>query len=342
MSEQALYQIVVDGLDASERFHPILIDLRVHLAAESVSDTAEIELDDTNGRIALPRAGAFVAIALGWRDSGISPVFEGTVDDIKSRGARGAGRTLNITAKSADTRGKGKHGQERHWDKKKLSEVMQDAGKEAGFSVQVDDALGSIEREWWGMSAESFYHFGHRIAREVGGVFKIYGKRALLVKRNAGLSASGLGLSSVLARAGGNLINWDISPTVARPRYQSVIARWYDMRAAKWKQEKVEIGGIGGTADNITRFTEADKDEAKHSGNNAKEASDRNKGEGSVVIEGDPGATPEGLCIVVGARPGIDGAYRIDTVDHELSRDNGFTTTLSLKQPQGSAGTDTR
>jgi predicted phage terminase large subunit-like protein len=226
--------------------------------------------------------------------------------------------------------------------KKKLSEVMQDAGKEAGFSVQVDDALGSIEREWWGMSAESFYHFGHRIAREVGGVFKIYGKRALLVKRNAGLSASGLGLSSVIARAGGNLINWDISPIVARPRYQSVIARWYDMKAAKWKQEKVEIGGIGDKADNITRFTEADKDEAKHSGNNGKEASDRNKGEGSVVIDGDPGATPEGLCIVIGVRPGIDGAYRIDTVDHELSRDNGFTTTLSLKQPQGSAGTDTR
>jgi phage protein D len=250
MSEQALYQIVVDGIDASERFHPILINLRVHLAAESVSDTAEIELDDTNGRIALPRDGAFVAIALGWRDSGISPVFEGTVDDIKSRGARGAGRTLNITAKSADTKGKGKgkHNQERYWDKKKLSEVMQEAGKEAGFTVKVDDALGSIERDWWGMSAESFYHFGHRIAREVGGVFKIYGKRALLVKRNSGLSVSGLGLSSVIARAGGNLINWDISPTVARPRYQSVIARRYDMKAPKWEQEKVEIGGIAGTA----------------------------------------------------------------------------------------------
>jgi phage protein D len=87
-----------------------------------------------------------------------------------------------------------------------------------------------------------------------------------------------------------------------------------------------------------TRFAEA----LMHQVYNGKEASDRNKGEGSVVIDGDSGATPEGLCIVVGARPGIDGAYRIDTVDHELSRDSGFTTTLSLKQPQGSAGTDTR
>ena len=34
--------------------------------------------------------------------------------------------------------------------------------------------------------------------------------------------------------------------------------------------------------------------------------------------------------------------YRIDAVDHELSRDNGFTTTMSLKQPQGSGGSDAR
>jgi len=67
MSDQALYRITVDGLDVSEQFHPLLINLRVHLAAERVSDTAEIELDDTNGRIALPRDGAFMTIALGWR-----------------------------------------------------------------------------------------------------------------------------------------------------------------------------------------------------------------------------------------------------------------------------------
>ena len=56
----------------------------------------------------------------------------------------------------------------------------------------------------------------------------------------------------------------------------------------------------------------------------------RNKGEGSITIDGDPATTPEGLCIVNGTRPGIGGAYRIDAVDHELSRDNGFTTTPTI------------
>ena len=165
----------------------------------------------------------------------------------------------------------------------------------------------------------------------------------LLAKRNAGISIGGAALSSVVAAWGRNLINWDLSPTVARPRYKTVIARWYDMRAAKWKREKVEIGDQSSApAENTMRFTEADQDEAKRSGDNGKEASERNKGEGTVLIDGDPAATPEGLCIVNGARPGIDGAYRIDAVDHELSRTNGFTTALSLKQPQEGAGQDNR
>jgi hypothetical protein len=57
------------------------------------------------------------------------------------------------------------------------------------------------------MTVESFLHFGHRIARDVVGTFKIFGRRAILAKRNAGLSVSGATLSRVTAQWGVNLIN---------------------------------------------------------------------------------------------------------------------------------------
>lgn len=41
---------------------------------------------------------------------------------------------------------------------------------------------------------------------------------------------------------------------------------------------------------------------------------------------------------LTGLGPGIDGLYRIDVVDHEQSRSDGSTTSLSLKQLQGDAG----
>ncbi|MDC7784750.1 contractile injection system protein, VgrG/Pvc8 family [Rhodoplanes sp. TEM] len=342
MSETAIYRVVVDGTDISRALAPILISLKVSLHAEKSSDTATIEIDDTNGRIRFPRDGASMSVELGWQHSGTALVFMGTVDDVKSRGARGAGRTITITARSAETKGKGKEHQDRHWDDKSLKEVLEDAAKAAGITVKVDPKLGAIKREWWGMNAESFYHFGTRLSREVGGAFKVFGKTAVFAARNAGLSMSGAALSIVTARWGDNLINWDIAPVTGRPRFKAVEARWFDRKEAKWKREKVEIDDPSAVASAITRFVRKDKDEAKAAATNDKSDSEREKGEGSVLIDGNVAATPEGTCIVIGARPGVDGSYRIDTVDHELSRSNGFTTSLSLKQPSGDAGKDSR
>ena len=341
-ADLAIYRVVVDGHDISNLLNPILLKLRVHDAAGTASDTANIDIDDSNGRIAFPRDGAYMAIDLGWRSSGIARVFEGTVDDVKSRGARGEGRTLHITAKSADTKAKTKQHREKHWETKTLGAVMQDAARLAGIDMLVDPALASIERDWWGMSAESFLHFGHRIAREVGGTFKVFGRRAILAKRNGGLSVSGAALSTVTARWGVNLINWDIAPVVGRPRFNKVRARWYDVKAAKWQEETVDVEDPAAQAEATARFTKPSRDEAKRTAQNGKTASERNKGEGAVRIDGNVMAQPEGTCLVVGARPGIDGIYRIDVVDHELSRSDGFTTSLSLKQPQGDAGKDRR
>ena len=57
-------------------------------------------------------------------------------------------------------------------------------------------------------------------------------------------------------------------------------------------------------------------------------------GAGSVTIEGAPDAVPDGLCRLVGARPGIDGAYRIKGVTHSYTRGGGYTTTLDLAHPE--------
>lgn len=340
MVKRAIYQVNVAGQNISSRLGPLLTSIRISDHEGTHSDTAEITLDDKDGLIKLPRDGDPITILLGWEGSPLAIVFIGTVDEVRSNGSRGGGRELSISAKGLDTKGKAKEGQQLNVDDATVEQALNEAGKAAGISVKVDPSLASVKREWWGLNDESFLHFGERVARELGGIFKVQGDRAILTKKGAG-SVSGAVLGSVVAAWGVNLISWDIAPIMGRPRHKQVRARFYDKKEAKWKEVEAQVNDDGAQATLADRHSRADEDEAQGSAENGARNSEREKGGGSVDIDGTAAAKPGAMCALAGTRPGIDGIYRIVSVNHDYSR-SGWTTRLELKEPQGEAGKDTR
>jgi phage protein D len=268
-------------------------------------------------------------------------IFEGKVDEVRSTGGRGQGRLLHLAAKSADMRGKPKQTQHRHKDKATFKEVAEDWGGKAGLKVKVDAALAAVSRDYWHIGHESFLAWGARMARELGATFKVMGDKAVFVQRSSGASASGRALVDVAATYGDNLIAWDLSPKLGRADFKKFSLRWYDFKEAKWKAQDVEAAG-GADAEITGRFRASDADQATRRATSDKSESARDKGGGTVTIDGDPDAQAEASCLVSGVRPGIDGAYRIVSATHKLSRGRGYTTDLDLKQPHGTAGTDKR
>ena len=103
MSKRAVFMVSVAGTNITATLSPVLISLSVSDKAGTHSDTASLEIDDTDGRIVLPQIGAPVVVALGWEGEGVRVVFTGTVDEVRSSGSRGSGRTLQIAAKGMDT-----------------------------------------------------------------------------------------------------------------------------------------------------------------------------------------------------------------------------------------------
>jgi hypothetical protein len=323
MTKRAAYMVMIGGSDVTSKLNPHLISLRVSDKVGTHSDTATIELDDTDGRLSLPQDGVPVVIMLGWEDGGVRLVFTGTVDEVRSSGSRG-GRTITVSAKGIDTKSKVKEPQQKHYDDKTVKDVLTEAGQVAGItSLEIDPDLAQIKREYFEQRDESFIHFGERIAREIGGNFRIQGMVATLSKRMGGYT------SFVTAQWGKNLHSWDISPALGRPAYKKTRVRWYDRKEAKWKEEEVEVE-LDADAESVNRYSEPNDQQSKDRAESDKATSERDVAEGSVTIEGDTGAIPDGLCIVTGARAGIDGPYRIESVDHEYSR-SGFTTKLELK-----------
>lgn len=333
--------INIGGQNVTTFVMPYLIQLTVTDKAGGTTDTCELELDDKDGQLFLPKTGDDVSVLLG-NAGGVSQVFVGVVDEIRSTGSTD-GMKLHVSAKSADTKGKAKEPKQKHWDKKKLSEVMTEAGQAAGINeVQVAPALASIERDYWAMQNESFFHFGSRLAREVGGTFKVAGKKAIIAEKNGGASASGAALPSFTALRPGNLISWDISPSLGRTKYKETKVRHYDTKTASWKEETEQTAIEDAEATFVDRHVAADQDEAKNRAKNHKKQSEREAGGGSISVNGTTVPQPEGNCILSGARPGIDGTYRIETVTQDFSAGSGWITRLELKQPQDAAGKDAR
>ena len=333
---RAAFNVTVAGTNITTALLPVLLSLRVSDKVGTHTDSADLEIDDTEARIVLPRKGAKVSISLGWQSEGMREVFRGTVDEVKSSGNRSSGRRLRITAKGMDTTGPAKEGQQRHWDEATVEAILRDAAEFAGVpNVQIDPALRGLSRTYFEMRDESFAAMGERLAREIGANFRIMDDTFVLSKRNADYE------TAVRAAWGENLHSWDIAPQLGRPQFSGVRARWYDVANTGW-QIVERATGLDVRAIHSGRLSLAGPTEATQQTDSDAATAERDAGEGSVVIEGNTAAIPDGLCIVSGTRPGVDGAYRIEAVTHTLNRGGGFVTSLDLKQPGGGAGTDAR
>ncbi|MEJ8474439.1 phage late control D family protein [Roseibium algae] len=331
------WKVIIGDQDMSAKMRPFLTDLSVTDKDGQASDTCSLTFDDEAGQIRLPTAGTSVVVRL----DGVQ-VFKGVSDVPKSSGSRGGGRLLKVAAKGFDARGKVKEPQHFHQDDGTVGSFLEKLAKRAGFNMKVAPELANIARDYLVADGESFLHSGERLARELGGTFKLRGLDAVLAKRGMDL-----GLPMVVGNVGpdgANVISWDIAPTSTRSRFTKIKVRYFDRQASEFKEVDAEVESEDSQPEavNVVRSVAADKSQAEDVATARREEVSREGGGGTVELDLAPEAQAEGLFQLTGARPGIDGIYRIVSVTHRASRSGGATTRLELKQPSGAAGKDSR
>lgn len=333
MRKQAIFDVTIEGASIAGVLAPIMTSITVTDQSGTHGDTAQIELDDRGGQIAMPQAGAKIRVSLGWVGAGLREVFAGTVDEVQSQGGRGGGMTMTILAKGFDATGKAKEGQERHFDDKTVKDIITSAASPAGLAVNVDPQLASIVIDYIEMRGESLLHFGQRLAAMVGGSFRVQGETATLARRASDYTPQ------VIAARGVNLHDWSVTPFTGRNRYKKTKARYFDKATGQVETvENLVDGEDVSDAEFLRRELAADKDDAERITKADAAVIKERRGMGTVTIEGAPDAIPDGLCVIVGTRPGIDGSYRIKSVTHTLTRGGGYTTSIELAQPPGGDG----
>jgi uncharacterized protein len=320
------WQVLIEGKDLSSKMQPYLISISVTDKAGTASDSCQLTFDDTDDVINLDMEGKAIAVSLNGY-----PAFNGTVETARSQGSCGGGRIVLVTAKGFDTRGKAKQAQAFHMDDANLGKFLGAVAKDAGFDLVMDADLAGITRDYWSADYESFLDLGEKLAREVGGTFKIRGKQAVLVKRGE----NDLPTVNGVVGQGGNVISWDMAPFTGRSSYTKAEARWFDRKDAKFKTETIDIdlGKDAPDASNIVRMPMGDETQAKHRAGGRKSEAKRDAGVGTVTLDLAPDAQAEALFVLSGAKRDVDGNWRIDGVTHRADRAGGSITMLELKEP---------
>ena len=212
-----------------------LISLNITDELGLLSDRAEILLDDSDDKLAIPPRGVEIAISLGYEGEGLYPMGTYIADEIE---VSGMPRQMRITARASDSKIRDLFSsitaaKSRSWHKKLLSEIIESIATEHGFTdYKISNELQGIYMGHLDQTDESDISFLQRLARDLDAFIKHSGSKLLFLQRDiAGIKSITLNGKDISA------YNLTVSE---RTKHLKVKAKWHNLITGK--TEEVSIG----------------------------------------------------------------------------------------------------
>lgn len=322
------WRVTLAGQDLTERIRPRLMSLRLTEARGEEADQLDLEIHDHDGRMAIPRRGVEVRVAIGWVDSGLFDKGSFTVDEVEHRGSPDV---LSVRGRSADLRGPMRGRRERSWHDTTLAQVLASVAGENGLQARVDAALAATAIPHLDQAGESDAALLTRLGRRFDAVATVKAGVLLFLPIGAGRSATGLALPGAnITRASGDNHAW---AAVDRDKYSGVEACWQDLAAAR---RKVVLVGAKGSVKRLKRTFASEAQAREHA---QAEWGRLRRGAATLRMNmalGRPDLSPEQEVHVSGFKPEIDGqGWLISRVSHSIDGSGGFSTSLEMETAVG-------
>lgn len=318
------FRVLANGANVTADLSDRLVSLIVTDEAGEHSDKVEVELDDRDGVIALPDAGAELKVALGYG----AELFEMgvfTVDDVSGEFFPA---TLRISGKAANMLGSIRAQQNRHWKDVTLREIVEKIAAEHGLDPRVSDPLAGTFYKYLAQTSESDLNLLTRLARELDAVAKPAGQSLIFVPRGEGKAGDGSAMP-VIPVARSQMAEGGTWKHGSRQRYGKVTAEWSDLPSGALRKH------TEGSEDPELRLrhpfaTEAEARKA------AKGALERSKRSAKITVNLArfwPEITAEATVRLTGVRQGIQGDWLVKSVTHRLT--GALTTSFVAERDHG-------
>lgn len=343
-SKSPAFSITIEGKDVTTVLDARLLSLTLTDNRGFEADQLDLELDDADGQIVLPRRGGVIQLALGWKGQLLFPKGAFTVDEIEYSGAPDR---LTIRARSADFRETLNTWREKSWHQTTVGEVV----KEIAARHKLKMALGKdLTDDHMDQTNESDASFLMKLARQFGAIASVKDGNLLFIRQGQGRTASGKPLPVItIERKAGDGHRFTLAD---RGAYTGVIASWLHTREPKKKEttkvkrrrkkttipeeaETKQGDYLVGTDENVLVLnrTYANRSNAERAAKMQWERLQRGVASFSLQLaEGRADLYTEMPVKVSGFKQPIDEAeWTITILTHTVSPDDGFTTSLELE-----------
>lgn len=349
------WKVVIDGADITHKIKPRLMSLTLTDNRGFDADQVELQLDDSDGLLTMPRRGATLRVWIGWKGAPLIDKGSFTVDELEHAGAPD---TLTITGRSVDFRESLNVKKERSFHGKKLSEIIDTLAKNNGLLSVLSTSLKDEVIDHIDQTNESDAAFLVRLAKMFDTIPTVKDGRLLFVRAGLALTATGKAMPSVvITRSSGDHHRFSVAD---RDAYTGVVAYWHDKKKAEKKTVKLkrrkrkkvataepvvvdtttpaavvkENELLIGSDENVKhlRYIYATQKYAERAAKTAWQRLQRGVAEFSITLAmGRPELITELPITVKGFKPQIDeGSWLSTKVIHNIN-DNGYTSQLELE-----------
>ncbi|SUB64639.1 Phage protein D [Plesiomonas shigelloides] len=229
------FSLTMEGQDITTKIEKRLKSLTLTDNRGFEADQLDIELDDADGALKLPRRGVGLTLALGWKGQALTPKGRFTVDEIEHSGAPDV---LRITARSADFRDTLNIQRDASYHDVTLGDIVTTIAKRNKLEVALDSEMAKIHIKHVDQTNESDGSFLTRLAKQEGAIALVKGGKLLFIRQGQGKTASGKPIPAVtITRAKGDRHRFGLAD---RGAYTGVTANWLNTREPK-KKEQVAV-----------------------------------------------------------------------------------------------------
>lgn len=319
------FVVIADGIAITPQIKDRLLSLTVTDNAVGSADTVEIELDDRDGLIELPRPGARLRVLMGYEGRLLLPMGTYIAREVSLEGPPDR---MTIVGEAADIGGELKEQKTRSWDEMTIGDIVATIAGEHGLEPKVSEQLASYYYDHLDQTDESDIHFVMRIGRDHDALVNVKGEALLFIARGEGKTAAGVPLLPQVITRGQTTSHRVLRST--REFFPKVEAAWHDRKKG---QRSIEVAGEGQPVKKM-RQTFATKEDAQRAAEAKLKEMEREGDTVEITMPGNAALTAEGRLILAGFRVGVDGVWSLTSVTHRLDG-SGFKTSIAGELPNG-------